>query len=154
MSDQDPQKLWQEVLQHMSRESGALASIRPTNKAALLAALAAGGATHVVVTFDGCGDSGQIESVEARNGDTPIPLPKGKVPIIRVASRNLSTQEVPEDIEQALENFVYDVLRQSFPGWENNDGAFGEILFDVGKQLVVLDFNARYTDSEHFQQTF
>jgi hypothetical protein len=39
---------------------------RPGNKAALFDALASAGITTVVVQFDGCGDSGQVESIEAR----------------------------------------------------------------------------------------
>jgi hypothetical protein len=37
----------------------------PQNKTALFDALAAAGITHVAVNFDGYGDSGQIEHVEA-----------------------------------------------------------------------------------------
>lgn len=36
------------------------------NKAVLLDALASSGVTHVAVTFEGYGDSGQIENVEVR----------------------------------------------------------------------------------------
>src|SRR5690606_6849491 len=46
------------------------------NKGVLLDALASAGVTHVVVTFDGYGDSGQIENVEVRSGDYAIPMPE------------------------------------------------------------------------------
>jgi hypothetical protein len=36
------------------------------NKTALFDALAAAGITTVIVNFDGCGDSGQIETIEPR----------------------------------------------------------------------------------------
>lgn len=154
MSDFDPQKAWRDALQDLARENQTLASILPMNKAALIAALAAGGATHVVVIFDGCGDSGQIEEIEARNGDNPIALPTGTVAMVRAVGHDFQTTEVPQEIEEALEYFVYDLLRQSFPGWENNDGAFGEVIFDVAEQSVVLDFNGRYTATENVRQTF
>ncbi len=51
------------------------------NKAVLLNALALAGVTHVVVTFDGYGDSGQIESVEARAGDYDITMPGASIEI-------------------------------------------------------------------------
>lgn len=46
------------------------------NKAALLNALALAGVTRVVVSFDGYGDSGQIENVEAQAGADPGTKPK------------------------------------------------------------------------------
>lgn len=49
------------------------------NKAVLFAALAAAGISQVLVTFDGYGDSGQIESVDARAGDDAIDLPAATV---------------------------------------------------------------------------
>jgi len=41
------------------------AEVAPANKAALFEALAGAGIHTVVVTFDGCGDSGQIEDLNA-----------------------------------------------------------------------------------------
>ena len=44
-----------------------IARLRPANKTALFDRLEAAGISQVTVSFDGSGDSGQIESVEARN---------------------------------------------------------------------------------------
>ncbi|MEQ1518940.1 MAG: DUF6878 family protein, partial [Usitatibacteraceae bacterium] len=35
-------------------------------------------------------------------------------------------------------------------GWENNDGAYGEFTFTVSDQSIALDYNERFTSSEHF----
>jgi hypothetical protein len=52
------------------------ASLRPANKADLFAILAGAGIARVTVEFDGCGDSGQIESVEAVSlAGAPCALP-------------------------------------------------------------------------------
>ena len=45
------------------------AEVLPQNKVALFAALQAAGIQSIVVTFDGCGDSGQIESLSAYTAD-------------------------------------------------------------------------------------
>ncbi len=45
------------------------------NKGALLDALALAGVTRVVVSFDGYGDSGQIENVEVQAGDDQVAMP-------------------------------------------------------------------------------
>ncbi len=48
------------------------AELRPVNKTAVFDALAAAGITIVVVAFDGYGDSGQIENVEAKLARTSL----------------------------------------------------------------------------------
>lgn len=53
------------------------------SKGVLLDALASAGVTHVVVTFDGYGDSGQIENVEVRSGDDAMPMSNGTIEIAR-----------------------------------------------------------------------
>ena len=51
------------------------AELRPANKAAVFDALTAAGLTIVTVRFDGYGDSGQIEDIEAKAGDDVVALP-------------------------------------------------------------------------------
>ncbi|OZA04478.1 MAG: hypothetical protein B7Y02_16365, partial [Rhodobacterales bacterium 17-64-5] len=48
------------------------AELRPANKDRLFDALTAAGISHVTVTFDGEGDSGQIESIAAWSGETAV----------------------------------------------------------------------------------
>ena len=56
------------------------AEMLPLNKAALFDALAAEGITSVVVTFDGSGDSGQIEEITAFSGENELSdLPEGSI---------------------------------------------------------------------------
>ena len=59
------------------------AELRPANKAVVFDALAAAGITIVTVRFDGYGDSGQIEDIEAKAGDEVVALPPGNVEIAR-----------------------------------------------------------------------
>nr|WP_255542797.1 DUF6878 family protein [Azospirillum sp. INR13] len=58
---------------------------RTLNKDAVLAALAAAGLSIVTVTFDGYGDSGQIEAIHAQAGKTEMPLPDGTAEIVTPA---------------------------------------------------------------------
>ena len=52
------------------------------NKNALFVLLAAAGITIVEVSFDGCGDSGQIEEIQARTGEGSVELPEAQVEIL------------------------------------------------------------------------
>jgi len=57
----------------------AAAKLVPDNKQRLFAHLALANITRVVVIFDGEGDSGQIEDIQAYVGDEQASLPEGKV---------------------------------------------------------------------------
>src|SRR6202161_2098012 len=86
VSPSDP---WQQRESDLARIAS---EVLLANKTALFDALAAAGITTVVVTFDGCGDSGQIEMIEARAGDDVIPLPTVQ---IEIASAFLGSAMIP-----------------------------------------------------------
>lgn len=124
------------------------------NKARLFSVLAAAGVTLVRVAFNGEGDSGGIEHVAAFKGEEPIELPKAPVEIasLRYSDSEPYRRELPTS--EAIDTVVYDLLSATNGGWENNDGAFGEFVFDVAKESIVLDFNERITDSENTTYTW
>ena len=37
---------------------------------------------------------------------------------------------------------------------ENNDGAYGDVIFDTEEETITLDYNERYTASENYTHTF
>ena len=130
----------------------------PANKSAIFAALAEGGIACVVVSFDGCGDSGQIQDIEARIGDArtgdarlgdarlgdaPAELPTVAVEIATPVwdGSGLDRRTLP--LAEAIEALVYVLLEDTHDGWEINAGAFGEFSFDVEQRAVRLDYNER-----------
>jgi hypothetical protein len=138
------------IMQRYSQWEADAAKLVPENKAQLFARLASAGITLVTVTFDGYGDSGQIEDVAAFIGDQPVELPGGTVEVKRLdhgadlpVVNCLSSSEV-------VESLAYDLLRQTHCGWENNDGAYGEFTFDVIAGTITLDYNERFTSSENY----
>ena len=124
------------------------------NKGMLLDALASAGVTHVVVTFDGYGDSGQIENVEVRSGDHAIPMPEGTIEIAQAVWGQSEPERSIVTIATAVESLAYDVLERTHCGWENSDGAYGDITFDVTAQAITLEHNERHTTSEHYAHSF
>ena len=126
----------------------------PANKTALFDALAAAGITTVIVNFDGCGDSGQIEMIEARAGDDVIPLPTVQIEIASAVWGSATIDRQTRPVEAAIETLVYDVLSQEHGGWENNDGAYGEYTFDVAERTITLDYNERHMESDHSMHVF
>jgi hypothetical protein len=132
---------------HAERSARAL-TLRPGNKDRLFEGLMAAGITHVTVAFDGCGDSGQIESIGAWSGETAFAFPATEIAYAaltwdhpEVEMRNLSLAE-------AVEQLAYDFLSDTHGGWENDDGAYGEFCFDAAARSIHLEFNERFTSSK------
>ena len=127
---------------------------RQSNKAVLFDALANAGIDTVIVLFDGYGDSGQIESIDARTGLETVGLPSAKIELAKTAWQNAEIEEVTYSVHDAIESLAYGFLCQLHSGWENNDGAYGKFTFDVAERSITLDYNERYTSSEHTSHTF
>jgi hypothetical protein len=124
------------------------------NREILLDALAAAAITVVVVTFDGGGDEGQIESIVAKNGDDPVEFQDQKIELQHAVMDLLSETKITTlthifSFPEAITSLVYDYLGQVQEGWENGEGAYGDFTFDVKVRKVTLDFNERFIDSEN-----
>jgi len=130
------------------------AEVQPYNKAALFDSLAAAGITLIVVSFDGYGDSGQIEDVEVKVGDTVVPMPEGTIEIAEALWDQSEPNRSTISIADTNERFVYELLTDTHCGWENNDGAYGDFIFDVAERTITLDYNERYTQSDYTQHIF
>ena len=57
-------------------------------------------------------------------------------------------------IAAVVESLAYDVLEKTHCGWENSDGAYGDVIFDVADGVITLDYNERYTASENYTHAF
>jgi hypothetical protein len=118
---------------------------RAHNKNLIFAALAEAGIHRVTVDYDGCGDSGQIESIEAWDApNEKIPLPS--IRKVQLASGNPDCPLKEIGLEAAVENLAWDYLYDEHCGWENNDGAFGTFVFIVADRTITLEHNERYTE--------
>jgi hypothetical protein len=93
-------------------------------------ALQAAGIAWVHIDYDGCGDSGSIESIAYADGQGRAVDPAGRLAIN----------------EQELTELFYDLTQLRHPGWENNDGAFGELHWNVAEDVLTHTHNDRFTD--------
>ncbi len=136
---------------HRDREAEAL----PLNKVALFEALATEGITSVVVTFDGSGDSGQIEDITALSGENqPSDLPTGTIEYRDFGFGAAAPSVTTATVRDVVENLSYALLSNAHGGWENDDGAYGEFTFDVAARSITLAYNERYTASEYHEHEF
>lgn len=142
----DPAEFLRDYRAHEARA----ADLQPGNKTRLFDTLRPAGVTRVVVTFDGYADSGQIESIEAYAGDSPCALPETTVEIHYLPFRAVEPTVTVETAKDAVETLAYALLEQTHAGWENNDGSYGEFVFDVEGDMIELDFSGRFTDTTHY----
>ena len=146
----DPAALWAQIeAQHAARAHLAEDTL-PTNKTALFDALAQAGITSVLVTFDGSGDSGQIEAIDVTRNGAPAKLPAADVEIATPVwdGSGLDRRTLP--LADAIETLAYALLEDTHGGWENNEGAYGEFTFEVAERSIQLDYNERIETSEYY----
>jgi hypothetical protein len=93
--------------------------------AAICDQLAEHGIEVVRIPYDGYGDSGTMENVDAYAGVKRIKL--------------------GDKLRERLLDASYDLLPG---GWELNEGSFGELIVNVAKRQVTREHNWRSTDYE------
>ena len=144
-----------DVMAKWARREAMEVEIRPINKASILGALEASGIATVVIRFDGSGDSGQIEEICAEDADgVSLQIPAVTLEVLELPWGTDEPVPTPMNLAQALEAEAYRLLASTHPGWENNDGAYGEFTFDVAAGVIRLDHSDRYVAIEQYDHEF
>jgi hypothetical protein len=120
------------------------------NKAQLFCVLGPAGVHYVTVTFDGGGDSGQIEDISAVADNAKLELPSTEIEHISHVWGQEEPTRTLMSVADAIEQLAYDLLSLTHCGWENNDGAYGEFVFDVRERSISLEHNERYVATEMY----
>jgi hypothetical protein len=153
-STPEPQTLVSEWEMKAAARAKLDAELFALNKTTLLNALSQAGVTRVTVSFDGYGDSGQIENIDVRAGEDDVTMPAATIEIAESVWGEAEPKRSSVSIAAAVESLAYDVLERTHCGWENNDGAYGDIVFDVAEGVITLDYNERYTATENYAHSF
>lgn len=108
------------------------------------------------VTFDGSGDSGQIEDVDLEDNILDKEVEGVRIPNGWQYSTEGKTRiyDDAKTIRDIVDGICYDVLEQVAGGWEINSGSYGTFIFDVKKRKVSLDFNERIEDVNNSEYEF
>lgn len=122
-------------------------------------------AKEAEITFDGSGDSGQIES-SSIDGKHFIKNSKKSGIVEGFISHTCMTflgdgklehgWNVKVCLYEAIEDYCYNILESQHGGWEINAGSFGEFILDArGDSLVTkLTMNERYEDTTTTEETY
>jgi hypothetical protein len=126
------------------------------NRRFLFKALRAAGVSRAVVNYSGSGDSGGPDGVRYENPQgeiKPVALPR--------LSQYETLSEYVEDqwrstfkltqraLSDAIMDHAMDAVETRFAGWENNEGAQGDVIFDVGASSVTAEHHQFYIESEY-----
>ena len=124
------------------------------NKTALFDALTRARIDTVEVTFNGYADEGQIDGAVADGEGGDPDLQSINVEIARVEWGSQIVTRKTLSVKDAIEKLAYDLLQQTYSGWQDNEGAYGDFLLDVGERTITLNFNERIETSELTQHVF
>lgn len=136
------------ILARMAEEKRRDAALLAENKTALFDRLDRTPVARIRVEFDGGGDSGQIETIDAQSHDgAPAPLPDDALPLRLSDALDGTPRYDAQSVRDVVETLVYDCLDQGHGGWENNDGGYGTFTFDVAARTIRLEMNVRVMET-------
>ena len=123
--------------------------------------------SSIEVSFEGCGDSGQIEAVDYTdaNGKGIDEAYLDKI-IVKGSEKTsyhkwdektkklVLTEAKEGNIREIIEEVCYDKLGASHGGWELNEGSYGTFNFDVSTRKVTLEYNERIEEVRTSEESF
>jgi hypothetical protein len=118
------------------------------------------GVTRVTCTYDGSGDSGDVQDITFVSGEPNLPIGEhSSKSLYSFVSQHGSNAEpgkqlFTQTMADALENALWKLVSDNFAGWENNDGAYGEIDVTVENGKITLEHNQRYTEVNTYERDF
>jgi hypothetical protein len=115
------------------------------HKAALLRALRKASIKRVTITYDGEGDSGQTESIEAINFSCESVAVTQVDTLVAIDG---TTDSEAKPLREHLDDFLWEVLNAYHDGFENNDGGYGTLTINVAPQTVTLEHANRFMSVE------
>lgn len=129
--------------------------ILPHNKAVLFGAFATAGVAVATIDFDGCGDSGQFETLLLYSADNePRDIPAGPITIQTIDPETEAVVETVTTTADYMLSLASDLLEQKHGGWEDGDGAYGEFRFTLADHALTLEYNERYTATNYYEYEF
>ena len=93
----------------------------------LLPLLRSLGIAQVTAEYEGYGDSGNIEDVTVQPAGIAL----------------------PDDLCTKLGDFAWSVAYHQHPGFENNEGGYGTLTWDVTADSIALDHADRHVECSH-----
>jgi hypothetical protein len=144
----------------ISERTQQLKQKREMNKQFVLDFMSKHNVKEVVLQFDGCGDSGQIEDIEY-NGETSTNLDLHEEKVLMISSDQkyvdgkwvVNTEPVEATADILFEEYAYLALEARHSGWEINEGSFGTIRIRADGSGGI-EYNERIETVEYSEDEF
>ena len=65
-----------------------------------------------------------------------------------------SFEDVPQNLSQEAENFLWDILTSSEGGWENNEGGRGKVTWNVNDDKICVNHTQYFTQETSREHEF
>jgi hypothetical protein len=138
----------------MVSEAGPGTTPREDAPRLMLAAICACARLHgiatITISYDGYGDEGGIDGMTLTgpaqaDGQPGVgrPMPDMPCPTWTVPYRG-DAIAIDTTFESALDDLGYELIAQNHAGWENGEGAFGEVIIDVEAGRATLEHSTRF----------
>ncbi len=160
-----PEFDWTLFWKRRSEETSAKASALAEK---IIASMLTVGIPEVVVSYNGAGDSGQVDYITVpkqpgASDEEQATEATLKTIAFHDRTRTFSgfdnvkgewvTNTRPATLHDLIEDLAYLVIDIKHPGWENNDGASGDLTINAKEGTIVLDHNEYITSSEAYSHT-
>jgi hypothetical protein len=160
MSDVSQQEYVDEITKRMREDDARNKTEAEQLKPIVLASLKENKITRAVASYSGSGDSGQVDHVSLYRGDNELSEEDAEAIRVSVPKTRSKfndkkkvwerTTEIEEtDLPDAIREMAYFAVEANFAGWENNDGASGELEIDVETGNCKLGHNTYRTESDY-----
>lgn len=118
-------------------------------KGVVIPPLRTAGIVRVEIGFDGYGDSGAVEECVCYDAaNASVACPDAAVEPFRPETSEGNVDGEPQSLAVALESLGYLALERYHPGWELNDGAYGQLVIGVAEASFTLDCSLRFTATD------
>src|SRR3546814_12791423 len=87
----------------------------------------------------------------ARAGDDVVDLPVITVTQAAALWDGSGSEESTPLLTDEIESLAHDLLTDTHAGWENNDGAYGEFVFDVANRTNHIAHNDSDTSVDNYK---
>jgi len=96
-------------------------------RAELISQLRELGINEVTAEYEGYGDSGNVEDVNVQPAEVKL----------------------PEALVTVVGDFAWSLAYHHHPGFENNEGGYGTLTWDLRDDSITLDHADRYVECSH-----
>lgn len=144
-----------QIANYLTAEKTAVNEAMALNKAAIFPALIAAGISRVTVDYDGGGDEGNLELPVAFDAESnEVEFPGTKVTIITLGFNDIRQSPETHVLRDAIESVACTLVERTHGGWEDGEGACGQIDFNVAAETITLEHRSRFVDYDVTETAF